>query len=96
MESAKQKIELGYGEIEAAIAQVLEIEPADVPALRARLRHLRNMGLPRISNPGSGRKIRYTTLQAMEMLMAVVLQNGGITSRNASHLAPMIAGAFVS
>ena len=92
----KKKSELGYGEIEAAIAQVLEIEPAGVPALRARLRHLRNMGLPDIPNPGSGRKVPYTTFQAMEMLIAVVLEYGGITSRNAVNAAPGIARQCVT
>ena len=91
MQITKRKIELGYGEIEAAIAQVLEIKSAGVPALRARLRHLRNMGLPKIPNPGSGRKVSYTTFQAMEMLIAVVLEYGGITSRNAVKLTPLIA-----
>ena len=91
MQITKRKIELGYGEIEAAIAQVLEIKPADVPALRASLRHLRNMGLPDIPNPGSGRKVPYTTFQAMEMLIALVLQHGGITSRRAVMMTPDIA-----
>ncbi len=96
MQITKQKIERGYGEIEAAIAQVLKIEPADVPALRARLRHLRNMGLPDIPNPGSGRKILYTTFQAMEMLIAVVLQHNGMTSRHAAIMAPTISGLGVN
>ena len=91
MQFIKRKIELGYGEIEAAIAQVLEIKPDDVPALRASLRHLRNMGLPDIPNPGSGRKVSYTTFQAMEMLIALVLQHGGITSRRAVIMSPDIA-----
>ncbi len=93
--NTNQTIELRYGEIEAAIAQVLEIKSAGVPALRARLRHLRNMGLPDIPNPGSGRKVSYTTFQAMEMLIAVVLEYGGITSRNAVNVTPLIAHGCV-
>ena len=61
-------MELRYKHVEVALAEVIGIGPNDMPAFRARLRHLRNIGVPRLPNPGSGQPIAYTRQQALELL----------------------------
>ncbi len=70
-----------YGVVEAMIAEVLEIKPEGIGALRARLRHLRNLGVPALPRPGSGKKIKYSRRQAFEMLTTVILEHRGFTPR---------------
>ena len=70
-------MELRYRHVEAALAEVMEIGPKDMPAFRARLRHLRNIGVPRLPNPGSGQPIDYTRQQALELLLALELEQVG-------------------
>src|SRR5208282_229219 len=73
----------GYGEVELAIAAVLEIGPEDMGALKGRLRHLRNLGFPSAKRPGSGTKIRYSFHDAFKMLVAIALEHGGFAPRSA-------------
>ena len=80
-------MDLQYRHVEIALADVFDVRPKGMPAFRARLRHLRNIGLPRLPQPGSGRKISYTRRQALEMLIALELLNVGQTPRNAALLA---------
>lgn len=69
--------DLRYKHVEAALADLVGVRPADIPAFRGRLRHLRNIGLPRLPTPGSGKHIPYSRRQALEMLIAIELENAG-------------------
>src|SRR5271165_958624 len=82
-----------YGVVEAVIAEVLDVPPKMIGALRARLRHLRNLGVPALPRPGSGKKIRYSYRQAFEMLTTVILEHGGFTPRLAISAAQDVWGA---
>ncbi len=55
----------------------MNIKPKDMGAFRARLRHLRNIGVPRLPNPGSGQPIDYSRRQALELLIALELEKSG-------------------
>jgi hypothetical protein len=79
-----------YGEIEAAIIEALSVKPESVKALKARLLHLRNLGVPTLPKPGSGQKISYTWLMGFEMLVTVALERGGYTPRLAAQVGPEI------
>ena len=68
-------MQLRYNHIEAALAELTGVKPKDMGAFRGRLRHLRNIGLPRLPNPGSGMPIAYTRPQVLEMLLALELEN---------------------
>jgi len=81
-----------YGVVEAVIAEVLDVPPKMIGAMRARLRHLRNLGVPALPRPGSGKKIRYSYRQAFEMLTTVILEHGGFTPRLAISAAQDIWG----
>jgi hypothetical protein len=88
----QSEVGLTYGVVEAVIAEVLGIEPEGIGALRARLRHLRNLGVPGLPRPGSGKKIRYSRRQAFEMLTTMILEHGGFTPRLAISAAQDIIG----
>jgi hypothetical protein len=81
---------LRLGHIEKALAAVLNIEPAEMGAFRARLRHLRNIGLPRLPKPGSGEAIAYTQKHALEMLVALELERIGQAPKIAAQLTESI------
>jgi hypothetical protein len=88
----QETVELRYKHIEAALAEVLEVRPKGLGAFRARLRHLRNLGLPRLPKPGSGQHIIYTRRQALEMLVAAELEKVGQTPKSVAILAQSIVG----
>ncbi len=81
---------LRYKHVEAALAEVMNVKPKAMGAFRARLRHLRNIGLPRLPSPGSGRAIDYARRQALAMLIAVELEKVGQTPKQAAIMAESI------
>ena len=81
---------LRYKNVEAALAAVLEIKLEEMGAFRARLRHLRNLGLPKLPTPGSGQRIAYTEKQAFTMQIALELEDLGIAPRSAAAIAMSI------
>lgn len=84
-------MDLRYRNIEAALTTVLEVHPKRIGAFRARLRHLRNVGLPSgLPNPGSGQQIAYSQGQALEMLIALVLEELGQAPKAAAALSASI------
>lgn len=84
-------MELRYGDVETALAAVLKVEPKRMGAFRARLQHLRNIGLPSgLPKPGSGRQIAYSNRQALEMLLALVLEELGQSPQAAAVLSASI------
>ena len=84
-------MDLRYKHVEAALAEVLNVKPKSMGAFRARLRHLRNIGLPRLPKPGSGQKITYTRRQSLELLIALELEKVGQAPKNAALLAESMA-----
>ena len=82
---------LRYKHVEAALAEVANAKPKDIGAFRAKLRHLRNIGLPRLPSPGSGQPIAYSRQQALEMLLAMELGKMGQAPKSAVLLAQSIA-----
>jgi hypothetical protein len=78
---------LRYKDVETALAEVMHVKPRDMGAFRGRLRHLRNIGLPRLPKSGSGRAIDYSPRHALEILLALELENAGQTARKAAFVA---------
>ena len=68
----------------------MKVKPRAMGAFRARLRHLRNIGLPRLPSPGSGRPIDYSRQQALAMLIAVELEKVGQSPKQAARVAESI------
>jgi hypothetical protein len=72
-----------YTLVEKALASELEIDPRGLPAFAARLRHLRNLGIPR-AKPGSGKRISYAADDVEQMLIALLLESLGCSPRMAA------------
>jgi hypothetical protein len=92
MRGNKQKPETlyGYGQVEAAIAEVQSIQPENIGTLRARLRALRTIGVPQLPKTGSGKKLPYSRGMAFEMLLTLELDHAGFPPRIAALAAPKI------
>ena len=80
-----------YEQVEEALAEVMNVTAKGIGAFRARLRHLRNIGSPRLPKTGSGRAVDYSRQHALEMLLALELQKLGQTARRAA----LLAGSMV-
>jgi hypothetical protein len=65
-----------YADVEHALAAALDLGPAELPALRARLKRFANMGLPD-STPGTGKHRRYSTEDVGLLLIVLLLHNLG-------------------
>jgi hypothetical protein len=77
--------EFRYVHVEAALAQVLSVPSEKRLAFAARIRHLRNIGIPRgLSKPGSGQKIGYHGWQVMHVLTCLLLELHGHSPASAS------------
>jgi hypothetical protein len=81
-----------YGAVEGALADILAVPAEQAGAFRARLRHLRNIGVPELPKPGTGSRISYTFEHALELLIALRLESIGTAPRIISRLAQAITG----
>lgn len=72
-----------------ALAKALEVPTHSRPAFAARLRHLRNLGVPK-EKPGSGKRQAYSDIDVNHMFVALLLESLGCSPAAAvaaSHLA---------
>jgi hypothetical protein len=67
-----------YGDVELALAAALDLDPTELPALRARLKRFASMGLPD-SAPGTGKHRRYSTEDVGLLLILLLLHNLGLS-----------------
>jgi len=67
-----------YADVEYALGAALDLDPAQLPALRARLKRFANMGLPD-STPGTGKHRRYSTEDVGLLLIVLLLYNLGLS-----------------
>jgi hypothetical protein len=80
----RQEVAFQYKYVELALANAFGVEPLDLPAFRARLRHLRNLGVPAIPRPGTGHTIAYGRSHAIQMLVALELELLGLPPKLAA------------
>jgi DNA-binding transcriptional MerR regulator len=67
-----------YADVEHALGAALDLDPTQLPALRARLKRFANMGLPD-STPGTGKHRRYSTEDVGLLLIVLLLYNLGLS-----------------
>jgi hypothetical protein len=80
-----------YKQVEEVLAEIFEIEPDRHKAFRARLRHLRNIGIPAdLPKPGSGAQVDYSRDHVLEMLIALEITSIGIAPRHTTYLTRML------
>lgn len=70
-----------YKNVEEALTRIFKVSDDDLGAFRARLRNLRNLGIPQLPKTGSGTQIAFTRGQLIEMLIALELSRLGIPPR---------------
>ena len=75
---------LRYQQVEIALVRMHDIQDKDLNRFRARLRNLRNLGIPDLPKVGSGKQIAYTQDHLEELSLAVELMNFGLSP---SHIA---------
>ena len=83
-----------YGHVEAALARVFSVGPDELGAFRGRLRHLRNIGVPDLPKPGSGRQIKYSRQNIIEMMLALEFEAMGVSPRYAAQYAKQYSKVF--
>ena len=66
-----------YAQFEEALVQIFSIRETDLGAFRARLRHLRNLGIPNIPKRGSGNTVYYRRKDLLVTFVALALQSLG-------------------
>jgi hypothetical protein len=67
-----------YADVERALATALDLGPAELPALRARLKRFAGLGLPD-SAPGTGKRRRYSTEDVGLLLIVLLLHSLGLS-----------------
>jgi hypothetical protein len=66
-----------YAQVETALAGLFHAEDVVRTTFRARLKHLRKLGIPQ-KTPGKGARIRYTPPDVFQLLIALELSEFGI------------------
>ena len=91
----KNRAGLRYGEVETVLASIYWIYPAELKAFRAKLRHMRNIGIPSgLGEPGKGAVLRFSKQQVLEMLISLDLQASGWSPYDTSSVAKDMAQAW--
>src|SRR6266404_990190 len=83
-----------YRQFEEALVQMFSIREASLGAFRARLRHLRSLGIPKIPKRGSGNTAIYRMEDLLTTFVALALQTLGSTPTISAEIAKFAAQYF--
>lgn len=83
-----------YGQFEEALVEMFSIGEANLSAFRARLRHLRSLGIPNIPKHGSGRTAIYRRKDLVVTFVALALQTLGSAPTISAKIATFSARYF--
>jgi hypothetical protein len=83
-----------YGQFEKALVELFSIRESNLGAFRARLRHLRNLGVPKIPKRGSGNTAIYKTEDILATFVALALQTLGSTPMTSAEIAKFAVEYF--
>jgi hypothetical protein len=83
-----------YGQFEKILIQTFTINERDLGAFRARLRHLRSLGIPNIPKRGSGNTAIYRMEDLLAASVALALQALGSTPKISAEIAKFAAQNF--
>ncbi len=79
-------MELRWRDVEATLSELLLITDEQRGAFRARIRHLKAVGIPNIPKVGSGTQITYTRDNVVELYMALLIMELGVPPKVAAGL----------
>jgi len=77
-------MDLRYKHVEAALARAYNVGESQLKAFRARLRHLRNLGIPRLPRVGTGTQLTYTQAHLLVFVAALELETIGLSPKDAA------------
>jgi hypothetical protein len=83
-----------YGQFEEALVKIFSIGEANLDAFRARLRHLRSLGVPNIPKLGSGNTAIYRRKDLVVTFVALALETLGSTPTISAQIAKFSARYF--
>lgn len=72
------RVSLTYAQVETALAGMNRIADDKRIAFKARLKHLQRLGFPPGSNTGTGKRVAYSYMTYIQMVVAVELMQSGI------------------
>jgi hypothetical protein len=78
--SARKQVAIvgySYSQVEGALATLFRVPAVAQGSFRGRMRHLQRVGLVEIA-PGKGRRIFYTSIQANEWMLALLIADLGV------------------
>ena len=82
------------GQVESALARVCRIPAAELGAFKGKLRHLRNLGIPKVRRVGSGNRAKFNRSDVLTMRLALEFSTlgikpaavAGLTTKGLEHL----------
>jgi hypothetical protein len=83
-----------YSQFEKILADTFSIKEKGLGAFRARLRHIRNLGVPDVPQRGSGNTVIYKTADLLTAFVALELQALGCAPAVSAELATFARGHF--
>jgi hypothetical protein len=86
LSGSRLKRAMEYKAFEAALADLHVVDADDMKAFRARLRVLRDMGVPAVSGPGKGSRIDYSFGDLWETALALALERFGLPPARATEV----------
>jgi hypothetical protein len=93
--ASKKSRTFPYSAVETILGEVFNIEPGSMKSFKAKIRHLRNIDVPRgLPRPGSGHSIEYSFDQILQVAFAMALELHGITPRVAASWGPSMLESF--
>jgi hypothetical protein len=87
------EFDIRYKHVEAALADLYLVPEESLKTFRARLRHLRKVGVPILPKVGSGRQIAYSPDQVFQLFLGLEMSNWGTPPTT---IAAFIAGNWAN
>jgi hypothetical protein len=66
------------------MVRLFEVEPSNLLALRARIRHIRDCGVPPIPRGGRGPAAEYSRLHVIQLAVALTLSTVGVSPKSSA------------
>ncbi|HEX3666191.1 MAG TPA: hypothetical protein VHU23_13285 [Rhizomicrobium sp.] len=85
-----------YKIVELSLARVFGVLDADMPAFRARIRHLRNIGVPAVPKVGTGRTVDFSREHIIQLLIALEAELLGLPANQAAALSRQALSELLS
>jgi hypothetical protein len=76
-----------YGQVEAALVSLFEVDKPRLGAFKARIRHLRNFDCPSTEKVGTGSTAEYSEFHALQLAIALAFEQIGLSPKHSAGLA---------